>query len=117
MSKIKIYTNENISSVVAKVLREWSYDAISAPEAGLLTSPDEEQMEFAVTQRRAIVTFDIKDYPRLHAEYISSGSHHCGIIVSKQLVIKELLRRLHNLLQTLTAEDMLDRIEYLGQWK
>ncbi|MFQ6061630.1 MAG: DUF5615 family PIN-like protein [Methanosarcinales archaeon] len=117
MSKIRIYTNENIYGTVARVLRGWGYDAISAPESRRLTVPDEEQMEFAVNQRRTILTFDIKDYTRLHTEYISSGLHHYGIIISKRLKIKELLQRLQKLLQTLTAEDMYDRLEYLGQWK
>ncbi|MFQ6071591.1 MAG: DUF5615 family PIN-like protein [Methanosarcinales archaeon] len=71
----------------------------------------------AVSQKRTILTFDAKDYPRLHAEYTKKEMHHYGIIISKRIDLKELLRRLHKLLQTLTAEDMWNRLEYLSQWK
>lgn len=117
MTKIRIYTNENIHGDVAKALRRWGYDAISAPESGLLAVPDEVQMKFAISQKRTILTYDVADYTCLHTEYLKSGLHHYGIIISKYLEIKKLLYRLQRLLQYLSAEYMCDRLEYLGQWK
>ncbi|MFQ6120875.1 MAG: DUF5615 family PIN-like protein, partial [Methanosarcinales archaeon] len=117
MSKIRIYTDEDIHGVVAKTLCREGYNAISTPEAGMLSMSDEKQLEFATSQRRVILTFNTKDFTRLHLKYQTIGMHHYGIIVSGQLEVRELLRRLRKLLQSLSAEDMYNRLEYLSQWK
>ena len=46
----------------------------------------------------------------------NNGWEHCGIIVSEQYPIGELLRRMLNLLMSLSIKDMRNRLEYLSQW-
>jgi len=46
------------------------------------------------------MTFNVKDYVLLHNEYVQLEKEHWGIIVSKQLPIGEILRRILNVFQS-----------------
>jgi hypothetical protein len=59
----------------------------------------------------------VRDFARLHTEYLSAGQHHAGIIVSAQLQVGVILRRLLKLLAARSATDMRDWLEYLGNWR
>ena len=58
MNYVRLYTDEDIFGQVAPQLRRRSYDVLSTPEAGNLELSDQEQLEFAVSQRRAILSFN-----------------------------------------------------------
>lgn len=113
---IKLYLNEDVHTKLAKALRQRGFDAITTVEAGMLGTTDEEQLALAVSQGRVILTFNRGDYARLHKQYAEHGWKHCGIIVSEQHPIGELLRRMLNLLMSLSVQDMRNRLEYLSQW-
>ncbi|MEA3459566.1 MAG: DUF5615 family PIN-like protein [Chloroflexota bacterium] len=113
---IKLYLNEDVHTRLAEALCQRGFDAITTVEAGMSGSSDEEQLAFATSQGRAILTFNRGDYARLHKRYTERGWEHCGIIVSEQYPIGELLRRMLNLLISLSVKDMRNRLEYLSQW-
>jgi hypothetical protein len=133
------YTDEDIHGQVALQLRRRGFDAISAPEAGNMGISDEEQLTmenfplfffliklfllgkekvwFAIQDRRAILSFNRRDFCRMHTEYLISDRKHCGIIVSPQLPIGEVVKRCLRLLSALTAEEMVNRLEFLSSWR
>ena len=113
---IKLFLNEDVHTKLGKALRQRGFDVITTFEAGMSGSPDEEQLAFAASQGRAILTFNRGDYARFHKRYAEHGWQHCGIIVSEQYPIGELLRRMLNLLMSLSVQDMRNRLEYLSQW-
>jgi uncharacterized protein with PIN domain len=113
---IQLFLNEDVHTKLAKALRQRGFDAITTVEAGMSGSPDEEQLAFAASQGRAILTFNRGDYARLHKRYAEHGWEHSGIIISEQYPIGELLRRMLDLLMSLSADDMCNRLEYLSQW-
>jgi hypothetical protein len=45
------------------------------------------------------------------------GRSHAGIVLSDQLPIGVILRRLMKLYYSVNREDMMNRLEYLGAWK
>jgi hypothetical protein len=47
---------------------------------------------------------------------MQQGEHHAGIIVSTQMDIGDVLRRLNNLATALSLDAMQDRLEYLRNW-
>lgn len=110
---IRVYTDEDMYGTIARALRDRGYDAMSTPEAGNLGQSDPEQFHYAVLHQRAIVTFNIADFVQLHTEYLHADLEHWGIVVSKRLPIGEVVRRLLNLLNGLTADEMRNRLEYL----
>ena len=60
--------------------------------------------------------FNVAHFTALHATWLQQGRHHAGIVVSSQRRIGDVIRRLVNLGQTLDAESLIDRLEYLGDW-
>lgn len=113
---IHVYTDEDMYGTIARALRERGYDAISTPEAGNLGHTDVEQLHYAASQQRAILTFNVRDFVQLHAEYLPKNEFHWGIIVSKRLPIGEIVKRMLHLLNTVTADEMQNRLEYLTDW-
>ena len=69
----KFYLNENLSPRLATQLRTHGIDVVTSHEAGMLAASDNDQLAFAVSEQRAIVTFNIHDFAVLHAEYIVNG--------------------------------------------
>ena len=116
MTTLRFFTDEDVHHAVAARLREAGFDAISTPEAGRLNAKDESQLEWAASEDRVLVTHNVSDFARLHYESISTGQHHAGIVVGKQIPVGVTLRRLLNLGRSLTAEAMHDRLEYLSNW-
>jgi hypothetical protein len=49
------------------------------------------------------LTFNVRDFVALHAQYLAEKRDHAGIIVSTQLLLPELLRRTLNLLNVLAV--------------
>ena len=55
MNEIRYYTDENISRAVINGLRQRGVDVLSVPEAGMLGASDEEQLTFALENKRVIL--------------------------------------------------------------
>lgn len=117
MNHIKLYTDEDVFGQVAIQLRRRSYDVISTPQAGNLGLSDRDQLEFAISQQRAILTFNRGDFSQLHYEYIATARQHYGIIVSSQMNIGKVVRCCLNLLTVALGEDMVNHLEYLDDWE
>jgi hypothetical protein len=57
-----------------------------------------EQLAYAVSQQRTLVTHNRADFERLALEYFSSGITHYGIIVAVRRPIHEIAKRLLTIL-------------------
>jgi hypothetical protein len=86
---------------------------VSAHEVQKQSFSDYQQLEYAVSEGRAIVTFNAGDFDRLHKEYINNGKNHFGIILSKQIQIGELTKRLAKFLFSHSSEEMKNNIFWL----
>lgn len=116
MSTIRLYTDEDVYGDVARWLREKGFDSMSTPEAGRIGTDDISQLQWAAQQGRVLLTFNVAHFVRLNKEWLEHGHSHCGIVVSQQRHVGDTMRRTLRLLQTLSAEQMLDRLEFLGDW-
>lgn len=116
MEPIKYFTDEDVHGQVAVQLRASGFDAISTPEANRLGQGDPDQLEWAAHEGRVLVTFNVSDFARLHHEWTAQSHHHSGVIVSQQRPLGDLIRRLLALGHSLNANEMSDRLEYLGNW-
>ena len=117
MAKTRLYLDEDIHTDLVSPLKLRSFDVLATKDVGNIKLPDDEQLIFAISQQRAIMTFNTGDYVKIHKEYWTKGLTHHGIIVSPQLPIGETLRRILNLLNSLTSDDMINRLEYLSDWR
>lgn len=117
MGKVKLYLDEDISPVVARILRSRGYDVVSAHEVDMLAKSDEEQIEFAGKTNRIIISFNSRHYSPLAKAYFFSGKEHAGIIVSKVIDISEMLRLLINLLEKTAPDDFKNSFKWLQQFQ
>jgi predicted nuclease of predicted toxin-antitoxin system len=76
---IRFHLDENSHRGVAEGLRRYGIDVTTTPEANLRSAADDEQLRFAVSQRRALYTQD-QDFLRL----VAQGTEHCGILYCRQ---------------------------------
>ncbi|HET6884049.1 MAG TPA: DUF5615 family PIN-like protein [Pirellulales bacterium] len=74
----RLYANENFPRPVVDELRRLGHDAITVAESGRAGQKmsDEEVLEFAISQGRAVLTLNRKHFFRLHW----SRPQHAGIV-------------------------------------
>ena len=116
MSTVRLYVDEDASEqAVVRGLRARAIDVLTTAEAGNLGATDPEQLAFAAAENRTIFTFNVGDFARLHREYLESGRHHSGIVVlpDQRCSVGDKIRRVARFIHSVTAEDMVDRMEYL----
>jgi predicted nuclease of predicted toxin-antitoxin system len=75
----RLYADENYDYRVVEELRKLGHDAMTANEAGQAGQgiPDGQVLAFAISQGRAVITFDRRHFIRLHQQV----QPHSGIIV------------------------------------
>ncbi len=114
---IALYLDADVSRHLARAIRENGFDAVSAKKIGNAELQDRAQLDYAIAEHRAIVTHNIQDFAPLLNEYWRIGKEHYGIIVSQQLPLSELLRRVLKMLNTVDADEMKNSYRDLGEFK
>ncbi len=107
---------EDLDLLRGALARGW--DITRAFDVGMRGAPDPDQLAYAASHGRAIVTANMSDYEPLHWGWLAAGAHHGGIILvrQQQWSVGEILRRLERLFESHTPESMVDRIEWLSRW-
>lgn len=108
-----LYLDEDVYHGVAVGLRRRGFDVVTTAEGGNLGATDAEQLRFAVAQQRCLFTFNRGDFALRHAEMLSAGEHHHGVILSAQRPIGVIVRALSKLLSTYTARDLRDLLVWI----
>ncbi len=116
MSKPAFCTDDDVYAAIAIGLRKAGLDAVSTPDAGRRGASDDSQLTWAADQGKVLVTFNVAHFSMLHSTWIGTGRHHAAIIVSSQRPVGDVVRRLLHLADTLDANPMHDRLEFLGDW-
>jgi predicted nuclease of predicted toxin-antitoxin system len=111
--KLRLFLDEDVHAALAAALRKRGHDTVLALEAKRLGLSDESQLNFATQENRCLVTFNVGDFVRLLNRWIDASREHAGIIVSKQLPVGEMLRRLLALLQKENADSLRGRVRFL----
>jgi hypothetical protein len=101
----RLFADEDFKRLVVDELRLLGHDLVTAHEAGRANKriPDADQLAFAVSDGRAVITFNRWDFIRLHRQ----SPDHSGIIVcTNDPDVAALAGRIH---QAVRAEAPLDR--------
>ena len=110
---IELYLDEDVSVKVADLLNAHGFIAITAREAGQLGKSDAEQLAYALSQGKALLTHNRADYETLAKSYFEAGQHHYGIILATRNPLHEIVRRLLLILNEVTADEMRDQLRYI----
>ena len=106
---IKYYMDEHVPRAVVRGLRVRGVDVVTTPEAGLMSATDQQHLEFASSEGRALFTQD-EDFLKLHA----AGLEHAGIVYAPQgASIGDVIRGLMLVQQLLSADEMKQQVEFL----
>lgn len=110
---IHLYFDEDVSVGIVENLRTRGFDVLSARDAGALGRSDDEQMLYAVSQRRAVVTHNRVDFEKQHKKFLENGMKHYGVIIAKRRRDAEVVSKLLALLDSVTAEEMQNQLRYI----
>ena len=111
---IQLLLDEDVPVLLAQVLRERGYDVVHVTEVGLSGSPDVAVLEWAVEQRRAVLTHNVRDFLALAERAAESSLDHYGILPSPQLPFGDLLRRALRTLRDRTAADLVNAVVWMA---
>lgn len=68
--------------VIARRLRERGHDVRAANEEPQLDGwEDEALLELAAAEGRILITFNVKDFPRICVRWAEAGQHHAGCLI------------------------------------
>ena len=66
MAKITLLLDEDVRPILGEILRQRGYDAVHVLDAGRTGQSDAEQLAYAVSQRRTILTHNIRHFRLLN---------------------------------------------------
>jgi predicted nuclease of predicted toxin-antitoxin system len=115
----ELYLDEDSQSgALIAALRSRGIALVTTSEAGMSNRTDEAQLRFAASANRVMITSNIADFARLHADWLKAGFNHSGIILIHQQKWGpgELARRIIRLLAGSPRNDMRNRMEFLSNW-
>ncbi|MEH2246086.1 DUF5615 family PIN-like protein [Nostoc sp.] len=107
-----LYSDEDMSALVATLLRSRGLNITTVPEQGTIGKTDREQLEFTTFVGRCILTHNRVDFERLHLQYIDENREHFGIIVVPHKNAYEVAQRIGILVSTLTADEIRNQLLY-----
>ncbi len=110
---IELYLDEDVSVLVAELVRARGFTAQTAREVGQLHASDANQLAYAVSQHKTLLTHNRADFEALAQTYFATGQTHSGIIIAVRHPPYEIVRRLLLLLNQVTADEMQDQLRYI----
>lgn len=110
---IELYLDEDVSVLIADLLRSRGFVATTTQEAGNLGCADSRQLEYAANHRKALLTHNRADFELLAQKYFSEGRPHSGIVIAVRRSPIEIARRLLRILNSVTSDEMENQIRYV----
>ena len=107
-----LYCDEDVSVVLAAMLRARGFPVTTTRDAGHRGRTDEQQLRVAADADRILVTHDRADFERLHRQWLESARRHVGILIARRRLPGELVVRVGRLLGRLTADDFTNQLFY-----
>jgi predicted nuclease of predicted toxin-antitoxin system len=114
MMPLKLYFDENVPEAIAAAVRLRGYDVTTVRDVERKAASDLDQLRYASLQKRILFTFNVADFVKLHDEFVVAGRHHSGILLSKQLPVGIIVKRLLKLLSRLPVDEIENNIIWLN---
>lgn len=110
---IALYLDEDVDVLIADLLHVRGFAALTARDAGQLHKSDAEQLAYAVSQHKALLTHNRADFEALAQTYFAAGQPHYGIIIAVRRLPHAIVHRLLHILNHVTADEMQDQVRYI----
>ncbi|MDQ1640378.1 MAG: hypothetical protein QOF62_3717 [Pyrinomonadaceae bacterium] len=109
---IELYLDEDVSALVADMVRARGFTVTTTQDAKQIGQSDVAQLGYAVKHRRTLLTHNRVDFEVLANEFFSSGKKHFGLIIAVRRSAAEIAKRLFVVLNKVTADEMENQILY-----
>lgn len=110
---IELYLDEDVSVLVADLLRARGFVVSTTLETGNLGVSDREQLEYAISRKLALVTHNRADFESLAQQYFANAGVHHGIIVAVRRPAQEVVARLLAILNSRTRDEIQNQLLYI----
>ena len=110
---IELYLDEDVDVLIAQFLRARGFIVVTTQEAGQFRNNDVEQLAYAVSQHKTLLTHNRVDFEALAQTYFAAGQPHDGVIIAVRRPPREITRRLLRILNSVTAEEMQNHVRYI----
>jgi len=110
---IELYLDEDVSVLIAELIRARGFSVTTTHTAKNLGKSDAEQIEFAVSQRKVLLTHNRVDFENLAKDYFIENKTHYGIIIAVRRLPNEMAQRLLTILNDVTGDEMINQIRYI----
>jgi hypothetical protein len=110
---IDLYLDEDVNVLIADLVRARGFRVMTTQVAGQVGTTDENQLAFATSQGKAILTHNRVDFEALAQRYFEEKKAHSGIIIAVRRHPKELSRRVLILLDSVTTDEIENQILYI----
>lgn len=110
---VHVYLDEDVHVLVAELIRAQGFAATTTLEAGNIEQPDEAQLAYAADHAMAILSHNRNDFQALANAFFAQGRPHAGIIIAVRRSPYDLAARLTALLNSITADEMVNQIVYI----
>ncbi|MEN3000313.1 MAG: DUF5615 family PIN-like protein [Armatimonadota bacterium] len=110
---IELYLDEDVSRLVAALLRARGFRVMTTQEAGNIGATDEQQFAFAVENKMTLLTHNRVDFERLVKQYYEQNREHFGVIIAVRRPPNEVVARLLPILNSRTWDEMRNQVVYI----
>ena len=108
---IALYLDEDVDVLVAELVQARGFDAETTYEAGQSGKSDDEQLMYATSQARVILTHNRIDFESLARKHAALQQEHAGMILAVRRSPYGIARRLLRLMNQVTADEMISQID------
>lgn len=119
MSQIRLYIDEDSGDTgLVRSLQNQAIDVVTVLSTNRRGYSDEAQLIWASEQGRVLYSSNIRDFYRLHTNFLLEERLHAGIILVQQqrYSVGEIARGILRLMNAKSAEDMHNQVEFLSDW-
>lgn len=100
---MRLLLDEHLDKIVAARLRSRSFDVVAVTEdKQLVGASDRHVLERAVQDRRAVATYNVRDFRILANERLLTEDHHFGLVLSDARRLPQGTRYVGALIEALT---------------
>ena len=110
---VELYLDEDVSVIVARMLRSRAFTAVTTQEADQVKNSGSEQLAYAIRQNKTLLTHNRLDFERLSQDYFRTNSSHKGMIIAIRRAPSEVVGRLLVVLDRVTADEMDNQMIYI----
>ncbi|MGK7924923.1 MAG: DUF5615 family PIN-like protein [Spirulina sp.] len=116
---IALYLDEDSTAWdLVRALRQQEIDITTVGEVNRYGYTDEEQLQWSTAQNRVLYSSNIRDFCRIHTEFLNRGESHAGIILVQQqrYSIGQITQGILQLMEIKSADEMANQVVFLSGW-